>query len=70
MDKFPKNKTNHPLSFLVPAGKDQFGEIRGLGISSITFKVTMPERDGLFIIENTFTEKGSPAHHLHYNQDE
>lgn len=58
------------IARLVPAGEDQFGEHRGLGISVIKFKVTPHDENGLFIIENTFREKGGPAKHLHYNQDE
>jgi quercetin dioxygenase-like cupin family protein len=54
----------------VLAGEDQFGEHRGLGISSIAFKVTPQESGGLFIIENTFQQRGGPARHLHYDQDE
>lgn len=54
----------------VAAGEDQFGEHRGLGVSAITFKVTPKDSNDLFIIENTFHEKGGPARHLHYYQDE
>ena len=54
----------------VLAGKDQFGEHRGLGISEISFKVVPKDNEGLFIIENTFHAKGGPAKHLHYDQDE
>jgi len=54
----------------VLAGKDQFGEHRGLGISEISFKVVPKDSEGLFIIENTFHAKGGPAKHLHYDQDE
>lgn len=63
----------HPeMSHVRPVltGADQFGEHRGLGISSIAFKVTPQESDGLFIIENTFHKRGGPARHLHYDQDE
>jgi mannose-6-phosphate isomerase-like protein (cupin superfamily) len=56
----------HPIL----AGDDQFGEHRGLGISSIAFKVTPQASDGLFIIENTFKLRGGPARHLHHDQDE
>lgn len=63
-------QSNPPPARRVAAGKDQFGEQRGLGISSISFKVTPQDGNGLFIIENTFHEKGGPARHLHYNQDE
>jgi len=55
---------------LVSAGEDKFGEHRGLGISSIAFKVTPQDSHGLLIIENTFYAKGGPAQHLHYDQDE
>ncbi len=60
----------YPPALLVAAGEDRFGEHRGLGISSISFKVTAQDSSGLFIIENTFREKGGPARHLHYHQDE
>jgi quercetin dioxygenase-like cupin family protein len=63
-------QSNLPSALLVAAGQDRFGEHRGLGVSAITFKVTPPDRDGILIIENTFREKGGPARHLHYNQDE
>jgi len=55
---------------LVAAGEDKFGEYRGLGISAIQFKVMPQDHDGILILENTFREKGGPARHLHYNQDE
>jgi len=54
----------------IAAGDDQFGEHRSLGISSIAFKVIPQDSGGLFIIENTFQQKGGPARHLHYDQDE
>ena len=56
-------------SFLA-AGADREGERRGLGISTIAFKVSMPNPDGPFILENSFHAKGGPARHLHYDQDE
>jgi quercetin dioxygenase-like cupin family protein len=59
-----------PSLLRVAANEDQFGEQRGLGVSQITFKVTPKDSSGIFIIENTFHEKGGPAKHLHYNQDE
>jgi mannose-6-phosphate isomerase-like protein (cupin superfamily) len=59
-----------PPTLRVPAGEDRFGEYRGLGISSIAFKVSSQDSGGLFILENTFREKGGPARHLHYEQDE
>ncbi|MGH2410883.1 MAG: cupin domain-containing protein [Chloroflexota bacterium] len=54
----------------VAAGEDRFGEQRGLGISSIAFKVSGQGSSGLFILENIFHAKGGPARHLHYDQDE
>lgn len=54
----------------VPAGEDRFGERRGLGISVIDFKVSTGDANGLFVLENTFHEKGGPPRHLHYEQDE
>ena len=59
-----------PSILRVAAGEDRFGEHRGLGVSAIQFKVTSQDSSGLFIIENTFQEKGGPARHLHYDQDE
>jgi len=58
-----------PGSFRIAAGEDRFGEQRGLGISSIAFKVSGQDSTGLFILENTFHAKGEPARHLHYEQD-
>lgn len=59
-----------PPVLVVASGEDQFGEHRGLGVSTITFKVVPSDSSGLFIIENTFHAKGGPAKHLHYDQDE
>ena len=54
----------------VAAGEDRFGKHRGLGISTIDFKVSPKDGSGLLILENTFHAKGGPARHLHYEQDE
>ncbi|HKT37575.1 MAG TPA: cupin domain-containing protein [Ktedonobacterales bacterium] len=54
----------------VAAGADCLGEARGLGVSTIQFKVAGQGSDGLFVLENTFHAKGGPARHLHYDQDE
>jgi quercetin dioxygenase-like cupin family protein len=59
-----------PAALLLAAGTDRLGEQRGLGISTITFKVTTPNPSDLFILENTFLAKGGPAPHLHYDQEE
>ncbi len=50
-----------PPALRVAAGEDRFGEHRGLGISSIDFKASTQDGGGLFILENTFREKGGPA---------
>lgn len=62
--------TDMPTALRVAAGADRFGEQRGLGISAIAFKVTTPNPNRLFILENTFLAKGGPARHLHYDQEE
>ncbi len=59
-----------PAALLLAAGTDRFGEQRGLGISTIAFKVITPNPSDLFILENTFLAKGGPARHLHYDQEE
>ena len=59
-----------PAALRVAADADRFGEQRGLGISTIAFKLTMPNPSDLFILENTFLAKGGPARHLHYDQEE
>ena len=63
-------QSNLPSLIRVAANEDQFGEHRGLGVSQITFKVTPKDNDGIFVIENTFQEKGGPARHIHYEQEE
>ena len=59
-----------PAALRVAAGADRFGEQRGLGISTIAFKLTTPNPGDIFILENTFLAKGGPARHLHYDQEE
>ena len=59
-----------PAALRVAADADREGCQRGLGISIIAFKLTMPNPNGLFILENTFLAKGGPARHLHYDQEE
>ena len=70
MNESLKNRAVNPPALLVAAGQDMFGEHRGLGISTIAFKVVPQDNNGLFIIENTFHSKGGPARHLHFDQDE
>ena len=57
-------------SKIIAGGEDCFGEPRGLGVSEILFKVVPENENGIFVIENVFHEKGGPARHLHYDQDE
>ncbi len=53
------------------AGQDRFGEHKGLGISTIDFKVSAEDGGGgVLVIENTNRVKGGPARHLHAEQDE
>ncbi len=59
---------NKPL--YVAAGEDRFGETRGLGVSTIAFKLTPQDGNDLLILENTFFARGGPARHLHHAQDE
>jgi len=59
-----------PAALLLAVGADHFGEQRGLGISTIAFKVTTPNPSDVFVLENAFRAKGGPARHLHYEQEE
>lgn len=61
---------NFQESKIVPNNKDYFGERRSLGVSEISFKVIPKNENDIFVIENTFHEKGGPARHLHFKQDE
>ena len=54
----------------VGAGADRFDQHRGLGISTISFKVVPQDSHDQLIIENTFRARGGPARHLHHDQDE
>ena len=65
-----ESSTSAPPIVRVAAGADCFGEARGLGVSTIQFKVAGQGSDGLFVLENTFHAKGGPARHLHCDQDE
>ena len=70
MNEYLQTPAALPPTLRVATGEDRFGEQRGLGISTITFKVCPQDSSDLFIIENTFRQKGGPARHLHYDQDE
>lgn len=70
MTQVLRSSSELPPVLRVKAGEDRFGEHRGLGISSIDFKIVPQDSSGLLILENTFHAKGGPARHLHYDQDE
>ena len=53
--------TNLPATLFLATGADCEGEQRSLGISTIAFKVTMPNPGDIFILENTFLTKGGPV---------
>ncbi|HLC05318.1 MAG TPA: cupin domain-containing protein [Anaerolineales bacterium] len=62
--------SREPIHF-VRAGEDRFGEDRGLGITSLRYKVASEDSDGgLFIIEQTMHAPGGPPRHLHFDQEE
>jgi quercetin dioxygenase-like cupin family protein len=64
------SRADVPPVLRVMAGEDRYGEYRGLGVSAIAFKVMPQDSSGLLVLENTFHQKGGPARHLHYDQDE
>lgn len=70
MEPFQERSASHPTLLHVPTGEDRFGEHRGLGISTIDFKLTPQDSGGLLVLENSFHARGGPARHLHYEQDE
>jgi quercetin dioxygenase-like cupin family protein len=70
MSDLSHSSTNVPPVLRVAAGEDRHGEYRGLGVSVIAFKVLPQDAGGLLVLENTFHQKGGPARHLHYDQDE
>jgi quercetin dioxygenase-like cupin family protein len=70
MEPSHKDETSKSATAFVPAGQDKFGHHRGLGISVIQFKLTLPGNDDIFILENVFKGKGGPPRHVHPHQDE
>lgn len=57
--------------FRVARGEDRFAEQRGVGIGTLSFKVSTADSGGaLLIVEIAHHGKGGPARHLHHNQDE
>jgi hypothetical protein len=63
MNEQQKIKSDFPSALLVAARQGRLGEHRGRGISRINFKIMPQDSTGIFIIENTFREKGGPARH-------
>jgi mannose-6-phosphate isomerase-like protein (cupin superfamily) len=56
---------------LVRLDEDRFGEARGMGISSLQFKVASDDsHGGLLVVEQTMLAKGGPPRHLHHEQEE
>ena len=70
MNDLSQTQSNVPSILRVAAGEDLYGEYRGLGVSHLTFKVSLPDPNGLLVLENTLYQKRGPARHLHYDQDE
>jgi quercetin dioxygenase-like cupin family protein len=52
------------------AGNDLEGEIRGLGISTTSFKILPAQNGDVLVLENTFHARGGPPRHAHHAQDE
>lgn len=70
MEQTPLHLSTPGAVLRVPAGADRFGAQRSLGISTIDFKLTPQDSQGVLVLENRFHAKGGPARHLHYEQDE
>ena len=70
MDLTSETASDRPPPRIIAKGEDRFGENRGLGISSIAFKVVPLDSGSILILENSFHAKGGPAQHLHFDQDE
>lgn len=70
MDLWTQSERTGAHAIRVAAGEDRFGEQRGLGISTIAFKVTTADTLGQLVIENVFHAPGGPPRHLHHGQEE
>src|SRR5713226_7257114 len=70
MNDQSQTHANVPPILRVAAGEDLYGEYRGLAVSYIAIKVSLPDPNGLLVLENTLYKKRGPARHLHYHQDE
>ena len=69
-DPQPDRASGTPTAHFVAAAFDRSGEVRGLGVSLVDFKVLPEDGGGMLVLENTFHAKGGPAKHLHHDQDE
>jgi mannose-6-phosphate isomerase-like protein (cupin superfamily) len=57
--------------FRIARGEDRFGEHRGVGIGTLTFKVSTADTGGaLMVCEIAHSAEGGPPRHVHHNQDE
>jgi quercetin dioxygenase-like cupin family protein len=65
----PESSAN-PRALWVKAGDDRLGAQRGLGVSTVTFKVMPSDARDVLILENTFHAKGGTPRHLHHEQEE
>jgi quercetin dioxygenase-like cupin family protein len=70
MNDVPQTQADSTQPFMVPSGEDRSGYPKVLGISSVAFKVTSQECKELFAAEVTLVQKGGPARHVHFDQDE
>ena len=70
MTKAQHASANPSQTLHLSVDQDRFGEHRGLGVSTIAFKVVPHDSSGILILENTFHTQGGPARHLHHDQDE
>lgn len=68
-DPQPDRAPGTPTAHFVAAAFDRSGEVRGLGVSRVDFKVLPEDGGGMLVLENTFHAKGGPAKHLHHDQD-
>jgi mannose-6-phosphate isomerase-like protein (cupin superfamily) len=57
--------------FRIARGEDRFGAHRGVGIGTLTIKVSTADSDGaLLVCEIAHHAEGGPPRHVHHNQDE
>jgi quercetin dioxygenase-like cupin family protein len=60
-----------PDARYIVKGADRFGEVRGMGISTLCFKIATEDSAGaFFLVEQTLHARGGPPRHLHPAQEE